>query len=151
MCVRVVQADVSRGRAQEVSASISPDPGLQKPSEGSCCQRGHQTGLHGRENQHSCRWEDPSRKEWAQFYFFPFPSMLSLFRNFSGFVLSPGSKNSSVAPSHSASSKDLDPSSDAAATAHPPFSSLMLVHIKGLKTLALLCLCVGMMLFRCLY
>ncbi|XP_026215825.1 supervillin isoform X5 [Anabas testudineus] len=41
------------------------------------------------------------------------------------------SKNSSVAPSHPARSKDFISSLDAPTTAYPPFSSLMLIHIKG--------------------
>lgn len=151
VCVCVVQTDVRSSRAQEVSASISSDAGLQKSSEGSCSQRGHQAGLHGRESQHSCRGKDPSRKEWAEFHFFPFLLCCPCFSISLLFVLSTESKNSSVAPSHPARSKDFNPSSDAATTAYPPFSSLMLIHIKGQKTLRLLCMCVTMMIFRRLY
>lgn len=67
------------------------------------------------------------------------------------FVLSTESKNSSAAASYPARSKEVISSSDVATTAHPPFSSLMLIHIKGQKTLGLLCLCVSMMILRYLY
>lgn len=39
MCASPPQADLGGGRAQALGASVSPDPGLQKPSEGSGCQR----------------------------------------------------------------------------------------------------------------
>ncbi|KAK2833119.1 hypothetical protein Q5P01_017008 [Channa striata] len=41
------------------------------------------------------------------------------------------SKNSTMADSHPARSKDFISSSETSATPHPPFSSLMLIHIKG--------------------
>lgn len=143
-----MQTDLSCGRTQAVGASVPSDSGLQEPSEGSRCQRGHQAGLHGRESQHSCWGEDPGREEWVKCLIY-LRLFCHLFLFLSSFILclflSAESKNSDSHPR----SEDFILSSDAVTTkTYPPFSSLMLIHIKGLKRLGL-CVCLNDV-FRCL-
>lgn len=133
MCV-CLQIDLSSSRAQAVGTSVPSDSRLQKPSEGSRSQRGHQAGLHGRESQFISSREDPSRKKYANlccslllllsfFYVAQLPDI-------AGFFLTIESKNSSIADSPSLRSEDSSLDAETAKS-YPPFSSLMLIHIKG--------------------
>lgn len=76
--------------------------------------------------------EERIQAEKSQFeYFSPFFSLTLSFLSVSLILrlfLPAESKNSSVADSHLARSEDSD-----AAQSYPPFSSLMLMHIKGQK------------------
>lgn len=130
-----LQIDLSSSRAQAVGTSVPSDSRLQKPSEGSRSQRGHQAGLHGGESQFIGSGEDPSRKKYGNLCCFlpflvTFPSFLLLSCLILHFFLFIESKNSSMADSPPLRSEESSLDAETAKS-YPPFSSLMLIHIKG--------------------
>lgn len=133
MCA-CLQIDLSSSRAQAVGTSVPSDSRLQKPSEGSCSQRGHQAGLHGRESQFISSREDPSWKKYANLccslLLLLFLLLCCSATWYCAFFLTIESKNSSMADSPPLRSEESSLDAETAKS-YPPFSSLMLIHIKG--------------------